>query len=419
MISLAYGQSTVPGSRKDQGGKRWSSEPSNKELGIGKPILQHDQRFIWLDFIRGSCAIAVCAGHLRAVAIADYSSLATTSLLQKVFYAATGLGHQAVMVFFVLIGFFVGGAALKNRKQFDILKYATTRLTRLWIVLIPALLVTAVVDLALEAYCPNVLSGNYRSIWNSGPGGDSPYSASIGTFVANIFFLQTITAPVFGTNSPLWSLANEFWYYFLFPIILIVLQGHIKSKKLSIHERLAFGIVGLTLVLWLPVGIMEGFVIWCMGLVVYATQGKATGKLNTALLALGTLLFVGALGYSKSKGIQHNLGISSDFLIGATFSILAIGIVGRASPISSPIWFSKLAKVASDFSFSLYLIHFPFVVLIGGLFYPDTKLRPDVSGLAFFSFWLILLIICGYAFYLLFEKRTNILRRRVESMMRF
>jgi hypothetical protein len=32
--SLTYGQSNVPGSRKAQGGKRWFSEPSNKELDL-------------------------------------------------------------------------------------------------------------------------------------------------------------------------------------------------------------------------------------------------------------------------------------------------------------------------------------------------------------------------------------------------
>ena len=36
-------------------------------------------------------------------------------------------------------------------------------------------------------------------------------------FLGNAAFLQRILVPELGTNGPLWSLANEFWYYLLFP----------------------------------------------------------------------------------------------------------------------------------------------------------------------------------------------------------
>lgn len=377
--------------------------------------MRHDQHFIWLDFIRGFCAITVCAGHLRAVAIADYSSLPTTSLLQKSFYISTGLGHQSVMVFFVLSGFFVGGAALKSRNQFNVFKYATARLTRLWIVLIPALVMTVAIDLTLKAYAPDVLNGHYRALWNSGPSADSSYSASLWTFVANVFFLQTIVTPVFGTNGPLWSLANEFWYYVMFPMLILLINGHTNRTKLSIYSRLVIGLLGLVLAYWLSFSILEGFLIWGMGLIVYAMQGRTTGKLNVALLTVGSLLFGAAIAYSKSEAMQSALGVSSDILVGITFCILAIGIVNHVPSISSSNWFSNLAKTISNFSFSLYLIHFPLVAAIGGLFYGDVKHRPDVHGLFFFSLWLILLILCGYFFYFIFERRTESVRRRIEA----
>ena len=42
---------------------------------------------------------------------------------------------------------------------------------------------------------------------------------------SNIFFLQGIYTPTFGTDGALWSLANEFWYYLLFPLGLIALRS--------------------------------------------------------------------------------------------------------------------------------------------------------------------------------------------------
>ena len=74
-------------------------------------------------------AIAVCAGHLRSALLVDYSQLTHSSYMLKAFYFLTGLGHQAVIIFFVLSGFFVGGSILKNLENFSFKRYFTTRLT--------------------------------------------------------------------------------------------------------------------------------------------------------------------------------------------------------------------------------------------------------------------------------------------------
>jgi peptidoglycan/LPS O-acetylase OafA/YrhL len=66
-----------------------------------------------LDLVRGLSALVVMAGHLRAFIFEDFGNLATPGPLSKIFYFITGLGHQAVMVFFVLSGYFVGGAVCK------------------------------------------------------------------------------------------------------------------------------------------------------------------------------------------------------------------------------------------------------------------------------------------------------------------
>jgi peptidoglycan/LPS O-acetylase OafA/YrhL len=42
------------------------------------------------------------------------------------------------------------------------------------------------------------------------------------TFVGNLLQLQTIVVSSLGSNGPLWSLANEWWYYVLFGFCMIV-----------------------------------------------------------------------------------------------------------------------------------------------------------------------------------------------------
>ena len=129
-------------------------------------------RYIWLDLVRGLAAVAVCASHLRNGLIVDYgqySALQEPNIAQKVFYFSTGLGHQAVIIFFVLSGFFVGSSIIKNVKRFNFTKYMITRLSRLWIVLIPALILTAIVDSILMSHSPEILSGTYNPVSNSLP----------------------------------------------------------------------------------------------------------------------------------------------------------------------------------------------------------------------------------------------------------
>ena len=78
----------------------------------------------------------------------DFAATANLGWAGKTFYFLTGLGHQAVMVFFVLSGFLVGGhvytAVAEGRWSWP--DYLIKRLTRLWIVLLPALVLTAIWD---------------------------------------------------------------------------------------------------------------------------------------------------------------------------------------------------------------------------------------------------------------------------------
>lgn len=73
-----------------------------------------EERNLWLDLIRGSSALLVCLGHLRNAMLVDYSTLVHPNIAIKAFYALTSFGHQAVMVFFVLSGYFVGGGGVAN-----------------------------------------------------------------------------------------------------------------------------------------------------------------------------------------------------------------------------------------------------------------------------------------------------------------
>ncbi|HKB57443.1 MAG TPA: acyltransferase family protein, partial [Lacunisphaera sp.] len=176
----------------------------------------------WLDGLRWIAAALVCSAHVRSALLADYGAPAGHQPWAAAFYWGHGFGHQAVIVFFVLSGFLVGGEVLRGLRQasFDWRVYGIRRFSRLYPVYLAALLLGALWDnLGLHFF-------NDRLVYNSAA---SPFPMIFypvverltpGVLEGNLLFLQGVLVPTFGSNSPLWSLANEAWYYFLFPLLL-------------------------------------------------------------------------------------------------------------------------------------------------------------------------------------------------------
>ena len=187
----------------------------------------------FLDFVRWFAATLVVIEHVRSLLIVDYGSLQSSGVFAKAFYFFTGFGHESVVVFFVISGFLVGGKVLddwhKDRFQWN--RYLCDRISRLYSVLIVALLLGTVIDTT-------------GSTWFSATGmydGDRAEQIAVLTtesanrvhptvFVGNLVMLQNIYVPTYGSNGPLWSLAHEWWYYLLFPLLLCTFKDSIQFR---------------------------------------------------------------------------------------------------------------------------------------------------------------------------------------------
>jgi peptidoglycan/LPS O-acetylase OafA/YrhL len=82
---------------------------------------------------------------------------------------------------------------------------------------------------------------------------------SFNTFVGNVMQLQEITVPSLGSNGPLWSLANEWWYYVLFGLCMI---AYCPGRMLT--RVVACGAI-VALLMVLPLSISLWFVAWGVG----------------------------------------------------------------------------------------------------------------------------------------------------------
>jgi peptidoglycan/LPS O-acetylase OafA/YrhL len=83
----------------------------------------------------------VAAAHLRAECSPACAEHGRSALWYQVLAFFTGFAHQAVLVFFLISGWLVGGSLLNKLGQPDaLLSYAIDRITRLWTVLMPTFL---------------------------------------------------------------------------------------------------------------------------------------------------------------------------------------------------------------------------------------------------------------------------------------
>ena len=328
-----------------------------------------------LDFIRGSAALAVLCGHIRGLMFVDSHKIKNglTSMLRAIYFM-TSLGHQAVMIFFVLSGFLVSSSVIKARAGgcWSWRWYLTNRLTRLYIVLLPALLLGGAFDrMGLHFFGSGGIYGGHA-------GNSVIYFAvarrlGIKEFCGNLFFLQTIVVPTMGSNGALWSLANEFWYYLIFAFV-----------SAAIYEKRA-GASGFSLFCALFSAyfcgrqIMLYFLIWLMGV---ALNFFPLGIRKRGILTLVSAgIFLMSLLVAKANILS---GWWSDFTVGLATTVFIFTLLQHRNPIGKN-GFSKSVHILSSISYTVYLVHLPFVVFLASFMLSkyDTRWQPDIVHLSY------------------------------------
>nr|MCS3815438.1 peptidoglycan/LPS O-acetylase OafA/YrhL [Mucilaginibacter sp. X4EP1] len=302
------------------------------------------------------------------------------------FYFLTGLGHQAVIVFFVLSGYLIAGSILSqiNRGIFDIKGYAINRISRLYIVLIVALPLTVLLD-HIGIYYDNI--GLYTGKVQAATLGFSIASRlSFKYFLSSFFMLQTIVLPPLGSNSSLWSLSNEFWYYILFPCVVLSLF-FIKGKK---RYSLIYLSALILLTLLLPIHIELYFLIWLLGLIPFYINLKKSFYKAFFIVALFVWLLI--------KKAAHINDFLYDFVLALIVAFCLASFTDYYQLTDKGLL--KLNEKLSSFSYSTYLVHFPVIMisltLINHYVLEAIWIEPGVIGYLIFTVVFLLVVITSY-----------------------
>lgn len=363
-----------------------------------------------IECMRGLSALLVVLSHARAFVLEDYQP--DGSPLKILFYWLTGLGHQAVIVFFVLSGYLISRSIVLSRRasRWGTGRYAAFRLSRLWTVLIPTLLLTLLLDRLVMATGFTAFYEGGLAYYNSAPA-PLGYHSDLLTLLANAFFLQEILTPVFGSNGPLWSLSFEAWYYLIFPI------------QFWVSSRLAgFGWKGLAIDIGLAVLVIAaGFATSSLMLQMYACW--YVGRLAmeaTPRLKRQTWLPASAFAlWACAALVMAELRLAASWIADLALASAVAGVLAATATWRVPAVILKPLRTLADFSFSLYLIHFPVMAAAAAWILNYERYRFGVAGIGVLALFVLLAVGAGWSLYWASERHTPRVRQlMVETLER-
>lgn len=287
---------------------------------------------IGLDLLRGLAALEVVLTHTLYVSFVDYSDLPLDqqTTLVGVVMALMRLGHEAVLIFFVLSGYLVGGQVITRLQQgqFDLARYSVDRVSRIMLPLIPACLLTFAVAAWLTGALP-----------------------ALDVMLAHLFGLNGVVTATLETNKPLWSLPYEIWFYILAGALAVFATRrlHIGAAAALLAGLCVFSILDARFVLY-----------WAIGAAVVLVRDDPRkglyGLVGAGLAVAGLVL--------RQLPLMHLVEVEL-VPIAVSETIMAVGIAlalpwlsgARANRLLAP--FAAVAGFLSAVSFTLYLFHKP------------------------------------------------------------
>jgi peptidoglycan/LPS O-acetylase OafA/YrhL len=365
---------------------------------------------IHFDLLRGLAAFFVLFEHWRNLFFVDFSLIVAHRLPLAVFYILASAGHQSVVLFFVLSGYFIGGTVFRSleRNQWEWGGYLLRRIVRLWTVLIPALLLCLFWDhLGIHmGRAPALYSGQVQ---DNMVGNIAPMLAPH-IFFGNLFFLQSILTPVLGSNGALWSLANEFWYYILFPLGLVALW---RTQKPA-HRLLCAALFLLT-ARFIGADMFLSFPIWLAGVALFKLSPPSFTLRNGRYVRLGASLCYALIffGFGRLPMIE---GRNRDYLL-TIFTTLFLWILLSANAPHPSLARAVIAsRESARFSYTLYATHVPFLVFLTALIVGDSRWYPTPTTLLAGAGILLVALAYSWGLAFLTEFRTDALRLGLERL---
>jgi peptidoglycan/LPS O-acetylase OafA/YrhL len=323
-----------------------------------------------LDALRGLLAVYVLVGHARWLLWRGHAAWLASAHQWWEFVPVYGsalfrFGREAVLVFFVLSGFFIHYRAARADGRGD--DRPSDFLRRRWHRIAPpyffALAITAVCDAIGRSLWPVLYAAQTGDALLDQTLAHGGYRLE--SIVPALFVLPSSLGFDFGSNGPIWSLAFEAVYYAVYPLWLRLRR---RSSTLAfivipaICLSIAFMPIGpflTTVVLFYPT--------WLVG--AYLAERLVTTGVPQRAVAIGGALFAGgALTYLARPPAL--LSTMAAIVFGAGMVLVFAGSRVRTDVVSTSLEFLGIR------SYTIYVVHFPFLVLLSAYLFQTYGERP-------------------------------------------
>ena len=276
------------------------------------------------------------------------------------FFNNFSFAHGALVAFFVLSGFLVGGPVLQklNDSRPFLRNYFIDRFVRIYIVLVPAL----ALGFLLDHVGREVFAGLKIYELPAFVGQFNPWLT-----VSALFSLQGIWFAPPGTNSPLWSLSMEFWDYIIFPLILFPWW-----KGAANYPRwLVIGICVLGIILFVVLSLSFSFFffgscLWLGGALLRIAPRPLMHSKWLALALLVIVCVIMRLGVRSSHMewliVRYGVDTIQALLIGNLMLTMRFDTGPGWSFCNWP-----MHHTLADFSYTLYATHLPVLMCVWGV----------------------------------------------------
>ncbi|MEH1965206.1 MULTISPECIES: acyltransferase family protein [unclassified Nostoc] len=353
-----------------------------------------------LDALRGFLAIYVLAGHCRWllwVGNIGWSQHPHSWYAEILVYASASLryGHEAVIIFFVLSGFFIHLRVSKQLAQsktfqLNVINFFHRRCHRLVPPYILALALTAILDIAGRFLYPTLytsLTGDLLLDQNF-----LKKEFSVTSIFPALFMLPSSMGKDFGSNGPLWSLAYEVIYYLLYPLWL-------KLRNFGALPAYSAGVVVAVLgqLFFMPsfaTQVLIHYPIWLSGALIAEIGSQKKLIFTKKDIWVSSLLLIITF-------------IATHFPLGSLLLILVYAILGSTLVLlitSLPLSICKhplhkYFEILGIESYTIYICHFPIITFISAWAFEVLDGRP-VHGLLALGGGLFTLLVCHILFLL-------------------
>lgn len=303
---------------------------------------------VYLDLVRFVAAVLVYFYH------------SNQRFLIEQILPASNFGHSSVIVFFVLSGFVI--AFVTATKESSLPSYAASRISRVYSVAFPAIVLTVCLDSIGRQLAPEIYDGYPYDQFLARIGGSLS--------MANEIWLISITS---FSNVPYWSIGYEWWYYVTFALAMFLPWpiGVLAAAGLAL-------VIGPKLILLAP--------IWWLGVLLYHWRAprelSMIASCSMVAISLAGIFGFHAMGLGEltsewlkeliGKDLHRSLTFSKFFLGDYLLGIFVfMNFAGMRNLLAAKgqwvLAVEKPVRVVANYTFTLYLLHQPLFLFWGAV----------------------------------------------------